>query len=413
MRVHVYFLIGLLELFSMCLQANRGTRGGVTRRIPRRITQRQDTNECQNKYLNCSRHLIELTPTASDGNAVCSGNYLTSKQQQKTADSLDTCENAYPYTRKNLIYVDCTDRVSNKSHFSISLVNCQSIKNKSDIIADIIINSRPSLMFLTETWMYPDDNDWHMEDATPSGYSQLHRPRPSGMRGGGVGVIFQNGIRCADITAEFKCYASFELLAIETNLDGLRVSYYLIYRPPPSASNNIKKTHFITDFSDFLETIASRPGHFCILGDFNIPWDKINDSERKGVASLLAALGLSQHVSDPTHNRGHTIDYIITKSDDNILTTLEVGELVSDHHLINAFLDFAKPDFETKVISYRKIKAIDTVSFSNDILAADLLPDTCDNIAEAIETYNNELKRILDKHAPIKRSKITLRPKQP
>ena len=230
---------------------------------------------------------------------------------------------------------------------------------------------------------------------------------------GGVGVIFQNGIRCADITAEFKCYASFELLAIETNLDGLRVSYYLIYRPPPSASNNIKKTHFITDFSDFLETIASRPGHFCILGDFNIPWDKINDSERKGVASLLAALGLSQHVSDPTHNRGHTIDYIITKSDDNILTTLEVGELVSDHHLINAFLDFAKPDFETKVISYRKIKAIDTVSFSNDILAADLLPDTCDNIAEAIETYNNELKRILDKHAPIKRSKLTLRPKQP
>ena len=251
------------------------------------------------------------------------------------------------------------DRSYSNRNFSISLANCQSIKNKSDLIADIVSSKRPSMMFLTETWMQSEDNDWHMKNASPTGYSQINRIRPSGARGGGVGVIFQNGINCLDKSTDFKSYSSFEHLAIQSTRNGLLVSYYLIYRPPPSASNNLTKAQFLPEFSDFLETIAIRPGHLCVLGDFNIPWDKHDDPERKNFASLLSAFGLHQHVQDPTHSRGHTIDYIITKSDNDIVSKVDVGELVSDHCIINAFLNFSKPEFPIREVSYRRIKNID------------------------------------------------------
>ena len=268
-------------------------------------------------------------------------------------------------------------------------------------------------MFLTETWIQSEDEDWHMKNASPTGYSQINRTRPSGARGGGVGCIFLNTISCQDKTTDFKTYPSFELLAIQTNRNGLLVSYYLIYRPPPSASNHLTKGQFLPDFSEFLETIAARPGHFCILGDFNIPWDKPNDPERINVASLISAFGLSQHVNDPTHNRGHTLDYIITKSDNDIISNVEVSEMVSDHCLINAFLKISKPSFSIREVSYRKIKNINTEAFSNDVLNADLSVRSTDTITDATNRYTTVLKQILDKHAPMKTSKITIRPKQP
>ena len=86
-----------------------------------------------------------------------------------------------------------------------------------------------------------------------------------------------------------------------------------------------------------------RPGRFYILGDFNIPWDKLEDSERKGLASLLSSFDLTQHVKDPTHTRGHTIDYIISKMHDDTLVKHVVEDLVSDHFLVHAFLKIAKP----------------------------------------------------------------------
>ena len=261
---------------DMCFQSNRGTRGGINRRIPRRISIRAEPNFSENNRSVNFRNLIDLTPNTENGAKAHAGTAWNSKQKQETADLKGQSAD-----NQNLIYVNCNDRISNQDNLLVSLANCQSIKNKTDLLLDTICENKIALMFLTETWVRSNIDEIHMKKATPNGYSFLHRSRSSEQRGGGVGVIFHDDLKCMEITSDLKSYQSFELLAIQTNQNGILTSYYLIYRPPPSASNMISKSQFIPDFSDLLEHVAVKPGNICILGDFNIHWDNQVDSERR------------------------------------------------------------------------------------------------------------------------------------
>ena len=106
------------------------------------------------------------------------------------------------------------------------------------------------------------------------------------------------------------------------------------------------------------------------MGDFNIPWEVPTNPERKNFASVLESFGLVQTVQNRTHSHGHTLDYIITKAEDAFITNHGIGEMVSDHYLVYADLEFPKPHFKGKKVTYRKISAIDAQSFSSDIASA-------------------------------------------
>ena len=134
MKVYVYFVFGLISISNMCFQSNRGTRGGLIRRIPRWITTRAQPTFIHNNISKGTRNLIEVT--SNTGNII-EGNdteVLQSKQKHESADL-----NSRTADERNLIYVDCNDHIANKDNFSIALVNCQSIKNKTDHISDIIV----------------------------------------------------------------------------------------------------------------------------------------------------------------------------------------------------------------------------------------------------------------------------------
>ena len=253
---------------------------------------------------------------------------------------------------------------------------------------DTLCTYKYSAMFLTETWIELNGDDLAMKSSTPKGYSYIHQSRASGKRGGGVGIIHHDGIKCTDITDESKTYSSFELISSRLTLNGESVRFYLIYRPLPSTTNNISKSQFVPDFADFLEYIVLQPGQFYILGDFNIPWDIPTNHERKHLASVLASFGLVQTVQDRTHSHGHTLDYIIAKAEETRITCHGIGELVSDHYLVYANLQFPKPKFKVKEVTYRKISAIDSQSFSKDIINAGLQPSTNDSITDAMERYS-------------------------
>ena len=70
----------------------------------------------------------------------------------------------------------------------------------------------------------------------------------------------------------------------------------------------------------------------CILicGDFNIHIDNTADCYAMQFTDLLSMFELTQHISVPTHNHGHTLDLVISKGlDISITSTLDVG--ISDH----------------------------------------------------------------------------------
>ena len=52
-----------------------------------------------------------------------------------------------------------------------------------------------------------------------------------------------------------------------------------------------------------------------IAGDFNFHLDDLNNKHAKRFVDILDGFGLQQHVKGPTHNKGHTLDLIITTID--------------------------------------------------------------------------------------------------
>ena len=71
-------------------------------------------------------------------------------------------------------------------------------------------------------------------------------------------------------------------------------------------------------------------------------------------------MGLTQHVRLTTNELGHTLDLIITRTSDNIITACPcIGELFSNH-----FPDFSqvrsnRPHANVTHVQYRKIQSID------------------------------------------------------
>jgi len=98
---------------------------------------------------------------------------------------------------------------------------------------------------------------------------------------------------------------SFEYLGIV--LKGApRILLIIVYRPPKYSPA------FAKDFTELLSTIASEFDCFAIAGDFNIHIDNAENNMAKEIKTVLKTFDLTQHLHGPTHNRGHTLDVLIS-----------------------------------------------------------------------------------------------------
>ena len=151
-----------------------------------------------------------------------------------------------------------------------------------------------------------------------------------------------------------------------------------------------------------------------ITGDFNIHVDVFGDADRARLLELLESMGLQQHVDKPTHVSGHTLDLVITRDVDELISTAPVVDyLFSDHITVICDLIIKKPSFTVKEISYRKIKGIDIELFSHDVRSSALIQDSPDNLDDLVNLYNTTLSEILDCHAPLVTKTIKVRPLVP
>ena len=94
----------------------------------------------------------------------------------------------------NTVIVDCpsiratrnqTNRRIAVSPVNLGLVNARSIRNKTDLLIDHLIDGDTDLLAITETWLSPGETVAKtIKDATPDGYTFAHVPRKN-RRGGG------------------------------------------------------------------------------------------------------------------------------------------------------------------------------------------------------------------------------------
>ncbi|XDV14209.1 hypothetical protein PO909_002386 [Leuciscus waleckii] len=139
----------------------------------------------------------------------------------------------------------------------------------------------------------------------PPGYNYICKPRPS-RRGGGLAVIFNQNFRITELT--LPSVSSFEYLAFKA-LSSMTV--ILIYRPPkPNPS-------FLSDFTELLTLASSLSPRLLLLGDLNIHIDSPTCKLSSEFTILVDNFTLTQHVTFPTHDKGHILDLHRNRSPQN------------------------------------------------------------------------------------------------
>ena len=114
----------------------------------------------------------------------------------------------------------------------------------------------------------------------------------------------------------------------------------VIYRPPPSATNVFTLSMFLNEFRQFLESLVTTPEPLLICGDFNFHLDAPEDRPAQRFSDLLDIFNLVQHVKGETHRNGHTLDLIITRSDEaSLVSNVHITDpIISDHFAVHCEL---------------------------------------------------------------------------
>ena len=147
-----------------------------------------------------------------------------------------------------------------------------------------------------------------------------------------------------------------------------------------------------------------------IIGDFNYHMDKLSDRDARKLNDILHTAGLQQHVTSSTHMCGHILDLVITNKEDDIVRSVQVGSFIADHAAIHCSLQLAKPPLPSEEQMYRKTKSIDHIAFAQDLMDSALIQTLATDLDGLILQYNDVLSGILEKHAPLKKRTVCIRP---
>ncbi len=125
---------------------------------------------------------------------------------------------------------------------------------------------------------------------------------------------------------------------------------------------------------------------------------------KRNSARFLKSLqenGLQQHICAPTHEKGHTLNLIISPADECIVKCQVLPTLGSDHELISCIINCNKPKSVKILRTVRNFKSIDSDSFNNDLLTVLGDRDFGDGSAdEMLGMFNSSILSVLDTHAP-------------
>jgi hypothetical protein len=250
---------------------------------------------------------------------------------------------------------------------------------------------------VTETWLNSDSDDGDLLNVCPAGYSAVHSSKLT-KRGGGLALFHRDSIR-AEVVATRFFRNSFEHMVVLLRLNSICIRLVIVYRPP-SQLTKCSEGQFLSDFSDFLQLIVVSGGKLLIVGDFNIHTDVGANPTAIKFQSILHLSGLSQHVHGPTHLDGHSLELVISRKADNVVTDCSVSYLICDHFAVHTFVKAHRIPRPRKKITYRELHNINEENFLSKMLALPLFTASAPDISDLLIQYNDGLSSLLDAYAP-------------
>jgi hypothetical protein len=155
----------------------------------------------------------------------------------------------------------------------------------------------------------------------------------------------------------------------------------------------------VSDFFLLLEEIVPKFSNLMVMGDFNLHIKDDNNTIEEFNNSLYA-LGLVQHVNFPTHVHGQSLDLVITEVANGIdILSCEPSLFLSDHCAVKVITKVRKENIVSKSVVFRNFKDMDDIQFSDDLSQISICSESVD---KCIEQFEDEIKNLLNKHAPMK-----------
>ncbi len=392
-NLHTRSLLGVFLATQPTLHADLG---------PRPIRADHSTRSYLNSCCSSPRHDAR-TITKPRNDSLSSVRCTRSAARFPAAAVPSCCSDYWPAkgcsTRKSKSKL-ATPSTDVRSLLRFKLLNVRSLKSKSLLVHDDLTVHGIDVFMLTETWLTPLSGSC-ISECTPSGFSFLHRDRNDKV-GGGVAIISRNSLAYSEIIVPHG--SSFECVVARPS-DSKLPLIVVIYRPPSASMSQ-----FLSDFSDFIAKVILGKRPILVVGDFNIHVDDANDPSANSFLDILTVYGLTQHVTEPTHLSGHTLDLLITY--DVVPSDISVCPLnLSDHCSVSFSLHNTLPQLAvTDTISRRNIKAIDMTKFIGCIQESGLatLPECTDDPNEIASSINSYLVSALDTVAPIRLQRVKL-----
>lgn len=311
---------------------------------------------------------------------------------KKSYNGLSTSE------RKDANIPTTTSPSATKNNTVFCLLNSQSLNNKSADFIDYVCDIKADIIAVTETWFTENDSAAKIL-CTPQGYKLFDCPRQN-RTGGGTAIICRKNINISRIDSPQM--SSFEFSAWKLKISSSYIRLIIVYRPGSSIHES-SIGEFLTDFEKLLADVILCKEQLLITGDFNIHVDDPDNNYASKFLDLLSSFGLEQHVTEPTHIHGHTLDLVITRNSDPIVKAVppKADRLFSDHFTVIGKLSVTKPCTIKTISTSRKLKAIDQLQLKLDLANTALCLNPPDDLEELVKCYNDTLKCLLDKHAPL------------
>ena len=251
--------------------------------------------------------------------------------------------------------------------------------------------------------------------SAPTGYNYVDKPRPRTsstsddllINHGGVALFYRCDLHVREVM--LPEYKTFEHVSAFLRCPAFSTLTVVIYRPGSVHASD----SFFDDLSDMLEH-TSTYANLLIIGDINLHLDNTTDALTCKFRHLLAVHSLTQHVSVPTHNLGHTLDVVITRDEQTLESVTVDPPMLSDHSQIVAKLSVRLPHSHTGVRRVRRCwRQLDIDSVQQDLLQSELVLNPPSNVDDFFACYNDVLCSLVDKHAPVKSVVIRTRARSP
>ena len=296
-------------------------------------------------------------------------------------------------------------------HLKVMHLNTKSMVSAFDELLLKIKQYPFDVISMSETWL--KENPLLLKHVTILGYNCEFRSRNS-IRGGGVGAYIKETLtykRKSDIEAK-----ELDLEHLWLELPGRNKNSKLLLGTMYRSERMLNSTKWLERFKNLLGHLtATWDGPIVVKGDINIDLLRPNKPITSQYQFILSSLNLHQHVHKPTRTTDKTstlIDHIISNLPErNPHTDVLPCPLVSDHDAVYATINIKVTRFQIRHKFIRNLKNFDESSFIEDFktlpFAASFGVSDPD---EKLEILSSLIKECIDRHAPLKLTKVTRPP---